>query len=97
MFGTQATWNAYQLSSFTPAERAASSATLALAWNVAAAIASSASGAVRGALGASGFTVNVLVLVACYLVGASLQFALFRRREPQGDLLAEAAWPTTAD
>ena len=96
MFGTQATWSAYQLSSFTPAERAAANATLALAWNVAAATASSLSGAVRGALGADGFTVNVTVLVVCYLVGASLQFALFRGREPRGDP-GTAAWPIEAD
>ncbi|HZP95440.1 MAG TPA: MFS transporter [Candidatus Limnocylindria bacterium] len=96
MFGTQATWSAYQLSSFTPAERAAANATLALAWNVAAAIASSLSGAVRGALGPDGFTVNVLVLVACYLAGAALQLALFHGREPQGDAAA-AAWPTNPD
>jgi len=45
MFGTQATWSAYQLSSFTPAERAAANATLApesrfdLAYNAAHALA----------------------------------------------------------
>src|SRR5207245_10169737 len=39
MFGTQATWSAYQLSSFTPAERAAATGTVALGWNLAAAIA----------------------------------------------------------
>ena len=96
MFGTQATWSAYQLSSFTPAQRASANATLALAWNVAAAIASSASGAIRGALGPDGFTVNVVVLVFCYFVGAVLQFALFHDRTPQGDAVA-AAWPMTAD
>jgi len=96
MFGTQATWSAYQLSSFTPAERAAANATLALAWNVAAALAASLSGAIRGALGPEGFTLNVIVLVCCYLAGATLQFTLFRGRVPQGDALA-AAWPITAD
>lgn len=96
MFGTQATWSAYQLSSFTPAERAAANATLALSWNVAAAIAASASGAVRGALGPDGFTVNVIVLVFWYLVGATLQLAFFHGREPQGDL-AVPAWPTQPD
>lgn len=96
MFGTQATWSAFQLSSFTPAERAAANATLALAWNVAAAISTSLSGAIRGALGPDGFTVNVLVLVLWYVVGAALQFALFRGREPQGDLPAPA-WPTQPD
>ena len=96
MFGTQATWSAYQLSSFTPAERAAANATLALTWNIAAAIASSLSGAIRGALGPDGFTVNVLVLVGCYLVAAVLQFALFRDREPQGDMVSSAV-PTHAE
>ncbi|HEY6958626.1 MAG TPA: MFS transporter [Candidatus Limnocylindria bacterium] len=95
MFGTQATWSAYQLSSFTPAERAAANATLALAWNVAAAVASSVSGAIRGALGPDGFTVNVLVLVFWYTVGATLQFTLFRGREPSGDVVP--AWPPEAD
>jgi MFS family permease len=102
MFGTQATWSAYQLSSFTPAERAAANATLALTWNVAAALSSSVSGAIRGALGPAGFTVNVLVLVLCYLVAATLQFTLFRGREPQGDVVAaddelRPPWPSTAD
>ena len=95
MFGTQATWSAYQLSSFAPAQRASANATLALAWNVAAAIGSSTSGAIRGALGPEGFTVNVFVLAFWYLVGATLQFALFRDRVPQGD--AAAAWPLEAD
>jgi hypothetical protein len=96
MFGTQATWSAYQLSSFTPAERAAVTAALALSWSVAAAMSSAISGAIRGAMGPDGFTVNVLVLIACYFVAASLQFMLFRDREPQGDA-PPAAWPTTVD
>jgi len=85
MYGAQATWSAYMLSSFTPAERAAANATLALAWSVAAAFSSAISGAIRGAMGPDGFTVNMLMLVTCYAVGASLVFALFRDREPQGD------------
>ena len=96
MFGTQATWSAYQLSSFTPAERATANATLALAWNIAAAIGASASGAIRGALGPDGFTVNVYVLICCYLAGALLQFTLFRGRVPQGDTVVPA-WPLEAD
>ncbi len=96
MFGTQATWSAYQLSSFTPAERAAANATLALGWNVAAAFAASLSGAIRGAQGPDGFTLNAFVLVGCYLLAAVLQFALFRGREPQGDV-ATAAWPIQPD
>jgi hypothetical protein len=60
-------------------------ATLALAWSIGAAISSSVSGAIRGAMGPDGFTVNAIVLVACYAVGASLVLALFRGREPHGD------------
>jgi MFS family permease len=88
MYGAQATWSAYTLSSFAPAERAAVNATLALAWSIGAAIASSISGAIRGAMGPDGFTLNVVVLVAFYAVGASLVLALFRGREPQGDAVA---------
>lgn len=97
MFGAQATWSAYQLSSFTPAERAAANGTLALAWSIAAAIASSVSGAIRGALGTDGFTVNVIVLVLCYAAGATLVFVLFSGREPEGDAVVVAPWPTSAD
>jgi MFS family permease len=96
MYGAQATWSAYTLSSFTPAERAAVNSTLALAWSIAAALASSASGAIRGALGPDGFTVNMLVLAVCYGAGASLVLTLFSGREPQGDVVP-ATWPTTAD
>ena len=88
MYGAQATWSAYTLSSFAPAERAAVNATLALAWSIGAAISSSLSGAIRGAMGPDGFTLNAIVLVACYALGASLVFALFRGREPQGDAIA---------
>lgn len=95
MYGAQATWSAYMLSSFQPAERAAANATLALAWNVAAGIAASASGAVRGALGPSGFTLNVVTLAVAYGIGATLVLALFHGREPRGD--AAPAWPPTSD
>jgi MFS family permease len=96
MYGAQATWSAYTLSSFTPAERAAVNATLALAWSVAAAMSSAASGAIRGAMGPDGFTVNMAVLAVCYGAGALLVYALFSGREPQGDA-APAPWPTIAD
>ena len=86
MYGAQATWSAYTLSSFAPAERAAVNATIALAWSIAAAISSAISGAIRGAMGPNGFTVNVVVLCACYAIGASLVYILFRDREPQGDV-----------
>lgn len=95
MYGAQATWAAYTISSFTPAERAAANATLALAWSVAAALSSAISGAIRGALGPDGFTVNMLVLALCYAAGASLILGLFRGREPQGD--RSVLSPTGAD
>jgi hypothetical protein len=48
-------------------------------------------------MGTDGFTVNVIVLVAFYALGASLVLALFRGREPQGDAVvadeARAARP----
>ena len=95
MYGAQATWSAYTLSSFQPAERAAANATLALAWNVAAAVAASASGAARGALGPAGFTVNVVTLTIAYAAGALLVLPLFRGREPRGDVVP--AWPPAPD
>jgi hypothetical protein len=85
MYGAQATWSAYTLSSFAPAERAAANASLALAWSIAAAISASVSGAIRGEMGPDGFTVNAFTLAACYAVGASLVLYLFNGREPQGD------------
>jgi MFS family permease len=85
MYGAQATWAAYTQSSFTPAERAAVNATLAMVWSIGAAISASISGAIRGALGPDGFTVNMLVLVVCYAAGASLVLLLFSGREPEGD------------
>ena len=91
MYGAQATWSAYTLSSFTPAERAAVNATLALAWSVAAAISASISGAIRGELGPDGFTLNAFTLAACYAVGATLVLVLFTGREARGD----AAVPAT--
>jgi len=85
MYGAQPTWSSYTLSSFTPAERAAVNASLALVWSVGAAISSTISGAIRGAVGPGGFSVNMLVLVACYAIGASLVLVLFDGREPKGD------------
>ena len=95
MYGAQATWSAYMLSSFMPGERAAANATLALAWSIAAAFSSALSGAIRGELGADGFTLNALTLVFCYGVGAVLVLTLFAGREPQGDAVP-VSWPTSA-
>jgi MFS family permease len=96
MYGAQPTWSSYTLSSFTPAERAAVNATLGLVWSIGAAISATISGAIRGALGPDGFTLNMAVLVLFYAAGATLVLTLFSGREPQGDLVP-AAWPTTAD
>ena len=96
MYGAQATWSAYTLSSFTPAERAAANATLTLAWSVAAAMSSAISGAIRGAVGPDGFTLNMVVLVLCYAIGASLLLRLFTGREPKGDA-PPLVFPTSAE
>jgi hypothetical protein len=96
MYGAQATWSAYMLSSFTPAERAAVNATLALAWSIAAAISASLSGAIRGSIGPEGFTVNALTLAVCYAVGASLVLSLFSGRDPQGDAIVADVLPQVA-
>jgi hypothetical protein len=96
MYGAQPTWSSYTLSSFTPAERAAVNATLGLVWSVGAAISATISGAIRGALGPDGFTLNMVVLVIFYAAGATLVLRLFRGREPQGDVVL-ASWPTSAE
>jgi MFS family permease len=96
MYGAQATWAAYTQSSFTPAERAAVNATLAMVWSIGAAISASLSGAIRGALGPDGYTVNMVVLVVCYAAGASLVLLLFSGREPQGDA-PPMVMPTSAE
>ncbi len=48
MFGASGTVNAFQLSSFTPAERAGANAVFALAWSAANAVGAILSGAIRG-------------------------------------------------
>src|SRR5205814_682586 len=53
-------------------------------------------GAIGVAVGPAGFTVNIVVLVICYALGATLVLALFSGRVPQGDSVA-VAWPSTAD
>jgi len=96
MYGAQPTWSSYTLSSFTPAERAAVNASLALVWSIGAAISSTISGAIRGALGPEGFTLNMAVLVICYAAGATLVLLLFSGREPSGDA-PPVAFPTSAE
>lgn len=86
MFGVSGTVNAFQLSSFTPAERAGANAFLALAWSAANAVGAILSGAIRARLGADGFTVNVVTLVIAYGLAALLTWRLFARHEPSGDI-----------
>lgn len=86
MYGSSATWNALTFSSFTPRERAGVNAVAALAWNGGSAIGAVISGAVRGALGPVGYSVNLMTLVFFYAVAAALIFAFFRRHEPTGDV-----------
>src|SRR5207302_923607 len=64
MFGASGTVNAFQLSSFTPAERAGANAVFALAWSAANAVGAILSGAIRSRLGPDGFTVNLALKLA---------------------------------
>ena len=86
MFGASGTVNAFQLSSFTPAERAGANAVFALAWSAANAVGAIASGALRAALGPAGFTANLVTLTAAYLLAAILTWSLFHAHEPRGDV-----------
>jgi predicted MFS family arabinose efflux permease len=86
MFGASATMSAYQLSSFTPAERAGAIAILTLAFSAANAVGATVSGALRSALGPAGFTANLVTLAAVYLVAAILTWRLFHAHEPRGDV-----------
>jgi predicted MFS family arabinose efflux permease len=86
MFGASGTVNAFQLSSFTPAERAGANAVFALAWSAANAVGAIASGAVRSALGPVGFTANLVTLVVAYGFAALLTWRFFAGHEPAGDI-----------
>ncbi|HYV21933.1 MAG TPA: MFS transporter [Candidatus Bathyarchaeia archaeon] len=86
MFGASGTVNAFQLSSFTPAERAGANAFFALAWSAANAVGAILSGAIRARLGPDGFTVNLVTLVIAYGLAALLTWVLFARHEPSGDV-----------
>ena len=88
MFGASGTVNAFQLSSFTPAERAGANAVVALAWSAANAVGAILSGAIRARLGPDGFTVNVVTLVVAYGAAALLTWRLFATHEPSGDVAA---------
>ena len=86
MFGASGTVNAFQLSSFTPAERAGANAVFALAWSAANAVGAIASGAVRSALGPAGFTANLITLVVAYAFAGLLTWRFFAGHEPAGDI-----------
>ncbi len=86
MFGASGTVNAFQLSSFTPAERAGANAVVALAWSAANAVGAILSGAIRARLGSDGFTVNIVTLVLAYGVATLLTWRLFAKHEPSGDV-----------
>jgi hypothetical protein len=86
MYGSSATWNAITFSSFTPRERAGVNAIAALAWSAGSGIGAVISGAIRGAVGSAGYTVNLLTLVVFYTAAAALILALFREHVPSGDV-----------
>jgi predicted MFS family arabinose efflux permease len=86
MYGSASTFAAYQLSSFAPAERAGAQAVTTIAWNATSALGSFTAGAARQAAGPEGFTLNLVTLVAAYLVAIVLTVALFRGHRPSGDV-----------
>lgn len=91
MYGSSATYRAFELSSFSPAERAGASALLTIAWSGPAALGSFLSGGVRGAFGDAGWTVNLVTLAVAYVVAASLSLVFFGRHEPRGDEVPDTA------
>jgi predicted MFS family arabinose efflux permease len=90
MYGSTATWNAVTFSSFTPRERAGVNAVAALAWAGGSGTGAVISGAIRGAVGSSGYTANLLTLVVFYAAAAALIVVFFREHEPSGDVGAVA-------
>ncbi len=94
MYGSSSTWRAFQLSSFSPAERAGVTAIFAIAWNVTAAAGSVFSGAVRTAIGDAGWTVNLATLGAAYVAAALISLAFFGAHDPRGDVATHLAADT---
>lgn len=86
MYGSSATWNAVTFSSFTPRERAGVNAIAALAWNAGSGSGAVISGAIRGAVGSGGYTVNLLTLAVFYAAAATLILVFFRAHVPSGDV-----------
>ena len=91
MYGSSATYRAFELSSFAPAERAGVSALLTIAWSAPAAAGSVLSGAIRGASGDAGWTLNLVTLAVAYVIAAYVSLAFFGRHEPRGDEVPDAA------
>jgi predicted MFS family arabinose efflux permease len=90
MYGSSATWNAVTFSSFTPSERAGVNAVASRAWAGGSGTGAVISGAIRGAVGSSGYTANLLTLVVFYAAAAALILVFFRRHVPSGDVGAVA-------
>ena len=86
MYGASPAVTALQQSSFAPAERAGVVVLFAIAWNGANAGGAALSGLVRAELGPSGYTANLVILIAAYAVAALLIQAFFCGHEPRGDI-----------
>ena len=88
MYGSTPNFTAIELSSFAPVERAGAVAVFAISWNGASAAGAALSGVIRAELGASGYTANLVTLVASYLLAATLLVVFFRAHVPRGDAAA---------
>ena len=62
----------------------------ALAWSAGSGVGAVISGAIRGAVGPAGYTVNLLTLVVFYVAAAALILLFFRAHVPSGDVGALA-------
>ena len=72
------------------ARRAGVNAVAALSWAAGSGSGAVISGAIRGAVGSAGYTVNVLTLVVFYATAAVLILVFFRQHVPSGDVGAVA-------
>src|SRR5205085_165470 len=82
MYGSTPNFTAIELSSFAPVERAGAVAAFVISWNGASAAGAALSGVVRAELGVTGYTANLVTLVASYLLAATLLVVFFRGHEP---------------
>jgi predicted MFS family arabinose efflux permease len=80
MTAAQPTLDAYTMSSLRAQERAGAQAVLNTTWTIARGVGALASGAVRGALGPAGYSVNIVTLVASYAFAIAFFALAFRRR-----------------